>query len=318
MTPAQRAFASILLIASAGSIAAGGSPSLVERLGHPRDAKLLIVHADDIGEWHAVNVATIRALESGLVNSGSMMVPCPWFPEIASWAKDHPGADLGLHLTVTSERTAYRWGPVGSRDLIPSLLDPQGYLRQIQVEAAQAIDAREVEVELRAQVERALAFGLKPTHLDSHQFVLYLRPDVFQALVRISRSYGIPIAMARNYVDEHPYIGAALDPDAPVIDRAFDIPPGVPVEKWADWYEGEIRKIGPGVTAIVMHLGDADAELQAATADRPTWGAEWRQRDASFFTSDRFRRLVKECGLTLVTWREIGALSKQASGGAEK
>ena len=118
-----------------------------------------------------------------------MMVPCPWFPEMAAWAKDHPEVDLGLHLTVTSERTAYRWGPVASRDRVPSLLDPQGYLRKIQVEAAAAIDAREAEIELRAQVDRALSFGLKPTHLDSHQAVLYERQDLFEALVRVSRAY---------------------------------------------------------------------------------------------------------------------------------
>jgi hypothetical protein len=119
--------------------------------------------------------------------------------------------------------------------------------------------------------------------------------------------------MARNHLEEHPFMAAALGPDAPVIDRAFDISPDIPPERWADWYEEQIRKIGPGVTAIVMHLGQADDELRAATADRPTWGAEWRQRDATFFTSDRFRRLVEECGLTLVTWREIGAAFKAAA-----
>jgi predicted glycoside hydrolase/deacetylase ChbG (UPF0249 family) len=308
MTPGGVAMGPILLLVSATLGSAESAATIAERLGRPGDAKLVIVHADDLGEWHAVNAATIRAFETGLVNSGSMMVPCPWFPEIAAWAKAHPEADLGLHLTVTSERTAYRWGPVSSRDRVPSLLDAQGYLRKIQVEATEAIDAREVEVELRAQVERALSFGLKPTHLDSHQFVLYLRPDLFDALVRVSRAFGIPIAMARNHVQEHPYIAPALGADAPVIDRAFDIPPDVLAAKWEAWYEGEIRKIGPGVTAIVMHLGDADAELVAATADRPTWGAAWRQRDARFFTSERFRQLVKECGLTLVTWREIGAV----------
>lgn len=284
-------------------------PTLAERLGYGRDAKLLIAHADDLGEWHAVNAATIRAFETGLVNSGAMMVPCPWFPEIAAWAAANPAADLGLHLTVTSERTAYRWGPVASRDRIPSLLDPQGYLRKIQIEAQKEIDAREVEIELRAQVDRALSFGLKPTHLDSHQAVLYQRPDLFAALVRVSRAYGIPLGMARNHLAEHPFMAAALGAEAPVIDRAFDIPPDVPPERWDDWYEAEMRKIGPGVTAMVFHLGIADAELRAATADRPTWGADWRQRDFAFFTGERFRGLVKELGLTLVTWRQIGALT---------
>jgi predicted glycoside hydrolase/deacetylase ChbG (UPF0249 family) len=298
----------LALALAAALLPPAGDSTLAERLGHPRNAKLLIVHADDLGEWHAVNAGSIRAFETGLVNSGSMMVPCPWFPEMAAWARDHPEIDLGLHLTVTSERTAYRWGPVASRDRIPSLIDPQGYLRKIQVEATAAIDAKETEVELRAQVDRALSFGLKPTHLDSHQAVLYQRQDLFETLVRVSRSYGIPLGMAKNHLAQHPFMAAALGPDAPLIDRVFDITPDVPPAQWGDWYEAEMRKIGPGVTAMVMHIGLADAELRAATADRPTWGADWRQRDFDFFTSERFRGLVKELGLTLVTWRQIGAL----------
>ncbi|HKF06096.1 MAG TPA: ChbG/HpnK family deacetylase, partial [Candidatus Sulfotelmatobacter sp.] len=85
--------------------------TLAQRLGYPADSKLIIVHADDLAETHAVNSAAIRALETGAVNSASMMVPCPWFPEIADYAKSHPEADLGLHLTLTAERVYYRWGP---------------------------------------------------------------------------------------------------------------------------------------------------------------------------------------------------------------
>ncbi len=109
-------------------------------------------------------------------------------------------------------------------------------------------------------------------------------------------------------------MAAALGADAPVIDRAFDIPPGVAPEKWGDWYDAELRRIGPGVTAMVVHLGLADAELRAATADRPGWGAEWRQRDFDFVTSERFRGLLRELGFTLVTWRQIGALGSRSEG----
>ncbi len=297
--------------ASAPAPAPKTSRTLAERLGYARDAKLVIVHGDDMGEWHAVNTASIRALESGAINSGVLMVPCPWFPEMAAWARAHPEADLGLHITMTSERTAYRWGPVASRHQVPSLLDPQGYLRLIQFEAAREIDAREAEVEIRAQVERALAFGLRPTHLDSHQAVLYQRPDLFEALVRVSRDYRIPIGLSRDHLVQFPFLQQALPANAPLIDHSFDITPDTPPDKWGDWYEARIRAIGPGVTAIVFHLGIADAELRAGTAERPTWGAEWRQRDFDFFTSERFKRLLAENGLELVTWRQVAAAAQE-------
>src|ERR1700740_2140961 len=140
--------------------------TLVERLGYPPGTKLLIVHADDLGETHSMNAAAIKALEAGTINSASLMVPCPWFPEIADYAKSHPAADFGLHLTLTSERIYYRWGPVAPRDKVPSLVDSNGYF-QHDWSPETRIDPKDVETEIRAQVARALAMGVKPTHLDS-------------------------------------------------------------------------------------------------------------------------------------------------------
>jgi len=97
--------------------------TLAERLGYPRVAKLLIVHADDLGMAHSINAATIKAFETGLVNSGSIMIPCPWLPEIAAYARANPNADLGLHLTLTSEWKLFRWGSVLPKDSVRSLFD---------------------------------------------------------------------------------------------------------------------------------------------------------------------------------------------------
>ena len=141
--------------------------TVAERLGYPADAKLLILHADDLGAAHSIDAASFEALDKGLITSASIMVPCPWLPEIAAYARSHPEADLGLHLTLTSEWSSYRWGPVLSRDRVSSLLDRNSYFYLTESEAASHANASEVEAEIRAQIDRARAFGIKPTHLDS-------------------------------------------------------------------------------------------------------------------------------------------------------
>src|SRR6185312_1405065 len=171
--------------------------SLVERLGYPPGTKLIIVHADDLGETHSVNAAAIKALQAGRINSASLMVPCPWFPEIADYAKSHPEADFGLHLTLTSERVYYRWGPVAPTDKVPSLVDSNGYFHH-DWDKNQHINPKEVEIELRAQIERALAMGVRPTHLDSHQYRLIVNgKDLFDVMVRVAHEYKLPVFVTR-------------------------------------------------------------------------------------------------------------------------
>src|SRR5689334_6679257 len=102
--------------------------TIAERLGYPPDSKLLIIHADDLAVAHSVDAASFEALDKNAVTSASVMVPCPWLSEVAAYAKEHRSADLGLHLTLTSEWKIYRWGPVEAKDRVPSLLDPAGYL----------------------------------------------------------------------------------------------------------------------------------------------------------------------------------------------
>ena len=282
---------------------------LAARLGHPADAKLLIVHADDLGAAHSVNAATFKAFETGLVNSASIMVPCPWLPEVAAYARQHTDADLGLHLTLTSEWKTYRWGGVLSKERAPSLYAPDGYLYPTEDVAAARIDVREAEAEIRAQIERARAFGIRPTHLDSHMRTLYTTRPLFEMLLRVARDERLPVMVSREWFgQEAPFLPAALGPDGLVVDYIVSADPSVRPERWAEFYSDVIKNLKPGVTELIVHLAYDDEEMRAVALDHPNWGAAWRRRDFDFVTSDQFRRLLKEHNVKLVTWREIGRL----------
>ena len=183
--------------------------NLVERLGYPPGTRLIIVHADDLGETHSVNAAAIKAMQGGTINSASLMVPCPWFPEIADYAKSHPDADFGLHLTLTSERVYYRWGPVAP----PTRCRAWWIKTDISITTGKRTSTstpQEVEVELRAQIERALAMGVRPTHLDSHQYRLIMNgKELFEVMLRVAHPYKLPVFVTRDWFAEHPYLRRA-------------------------------------------------------------------------------------------------------------
>jgi predicted glycoside hydrolase/deacetylase ChbG (UPF0249 family) len=291
-----------------------GIKTMAERLGYARDAKLLIVHADDLGVAHSVNSASIKALESGSVSSASIMIPCGWVPEIAAYARSHPQADLGLHLTLTSEWTLYRWGPVLGRDRVPSLFDSSGYLYPLENEAAAHIDVKEAEAEIRAQIARARALGILPTHLDSHMGTLYQTRELFQMLMKVARENGLPVRVSRDWFSQAAFMPDVLGPADVVLDRTISIEPSVAPENWATFYIEAIKNLQPGVTDMIVHLAYADDEMKGVTFEHPNWGAEWRQRDLDFVTSNAFRKLLEENNVKLITWRELGKLIQPQSG----
>ncbi|HEV2716204.1 MAG TPA: polysaccharide deacetylase family protein [Terriglobales bacterium] len=284
--------------------------TLGERLGYPSGTRLIIVHADDLGETHAVNAAALKALQAGTINSASLMVPCPWFPEIADYAKSHSDSDFGLHLTLTSERVYYRWGPVASIDKVPSLVDENGYFHH-DWEHNQHVNPKEVEIELRAQIERALAMGVRPTHLDSHQYRLIMNgKELLEVMLRVAHEYKLPVFVTRDWFADHPYLQASLSPGDIVVDHTVTIEPDVPPEKWAEFYLAALKSLKPGVTEFVIHPGFDDEELRAATRERSTWGSAWRQRDYDFFSSDQFREILSQQNIKLITWRELARASE--------
>ena len=280
--------------------------SLAQRLGYPADAKLLIVHADDVGVAHSVDAATFKAFESGLVTSGSIMIPCAWLPEVAAYARAHAEVDLGLHLTLTSEWATYRWGGVLSRDRAPSLYTADGYFYPTESEAASHADVREAEAEVRAQIARARAFGIRPTHLDAHMRTLYSTRPLFEMLLRVGREEGLPVMVSREWFAEAPFLPAALGPEGVALDRIETITPAVKPEGWAQFYGDFVKSLRPGVTELIIHLAYDDEEMRAVTLGHPEWGSAWRQRDFDYTTGEEFRRLLRENGVKLITWREVG------------
>jgi predicted glycoside hydrolase/deacetylase ChbG (UPF0249 family) len=281
--------------------------TLAERLGYRRDARLLIVHADDLGIAKAANDAFFDGLASGLINSGSALVPSAQFSEVVAFARTHPDADIGLHLTLTTERTKERWAPVAGAANVPSLVDGDGFLL-VDWTPETRIRPRDVEVELRAQVERALAMGLRPTHLDSHQFRLqHLGKGLFEIYLRLGREYGLPLLVTRAWFDRHPYLEALLAPKDVVLDRVHMINARIAPGEWAAFYGQILMNLSEGVSEIIIHPGYDTEEFRAFFENRLDWGAAWRQRDFDFFTSPAFRTFLEKSGVRLITWREISA-----------
>jgi len=277
--------------------------TVAERLGHPRDAKLLILHADDIGVAHSENAASFDALDKGVVSSGSIMMPTPWVTEVAAYAKAHPNADLGLHLTLNSEWNTYRWGGLAPRDQTSSLHDPDGTFPREPDDMAKRAKLDEVEKELRAQIDRAYAIGIKPTHVDSHMGALYGTPDLFRTYAKVARSYKLPFLHFIGGAD--PAIVKTLQPSDIVADAVIMRLQKGSIEEWRKFYLDAIRDMKPGLTVILVHLGYDDAELRAVTTGWDSWGADWRQRDYDVLTSAEFRQALKDNKVVMVTWRDV-------------
>ena len=281
--------------------------NLAERLGYPADAKLLIIHADDLGLAHSVDQASFAALDQKAVTSASIMVPCPWFSEVASYAQAHPEADLGLHLTLTSEWKTYRWGPLASKDQVRGLLDPMGYLWPDVPPVVKNASPEEVEREIRAQVDEAIRAGVKPTHLDSHMGTLFANPAFFAAYVKVAHEYGVPFFSPR--VPNAPKEILALGEKTGFLLDGFAMAGDqLKPEGWQAFYASVLRSLQPGVTELIVHLGHDDAELQAIAVDHPAYGSAWRQRDFDVMTSPAFKKALEENHVVLIGWSDLKKL----------
>ncbi len=283
--------------------------TIAERLGYPAEAKLLILHADDLGAAHSIDAASFDALDKGTISSASIMMPTPWVTEVAGYARAHPNADLGLHLTLTSEWETYRWGSVESKDKVPSLLDSAGTFPNEDAPVAQKAKQTEVELELRAQIERALALGIHPSHVDSHMGALFTTPALLATYVKVAHEYHLPfLALRMNPFGTGPM---PLGPNDIPLDAVIVAGPEVPRDHWKEFYLNAISNLKPGLTEIIVHLGHDDAELQAVTVNHEPYGSVWRQRDYDVVRSAEFRKALQDNHVILVTWKELQKLAQQ-------
>lgn len=277
--------------------------------------RYVIIHADDAGMSHSVNVATIEGMEKGIVSSASIMVPCPWFKEIAAYAKAHPEKDFGIHLTLNSEWSDYRWGPVAPRESVPGLVDPEGYLWDGVGQVVANAKASEVETELRAQVKRALQFGVPVTHLDTHMGAVVSRPDLVEVYVKLGVEFNVPVFFLRDLG------GAVADPTIraraqdllklldekrlPVLDTMTQYYTREPLEKKKEMYLKAIADTEPGVRYLIIHCGYNNDELQAITPS-----SVLRDNDRRVFTDPDFIAAVKKTGVEIVNWKQVRAMQE--------
>lgn len=309
--------------------------SYAEKLGFPKGAKVLILHIDDVGMSWDSNQGTIRAMEEGVANSLSIMMPCPWVPGYVRYMKDHPDVDAGLHLTLTSEWKDYRWPPLSGRPAVPGLVDSEGAMwRSVELVVKNA-SPDEVEKEIREQLKRARDMGFEPTHLDSHMGTLFASPAFLERYIRVGIENKIPVMFPGGHgtmIGQQRGITKELkmqfqatgkqiwDAGLPVLDDLhnvsydFEYPAeDIPDEKLqkiaTEQYIRTIRELKPGLSMVIMHC-TAPSEVFEHIGS----SGRIRKADMLAMMDPQFKKFLRDEKIILTTWRELKERRSKATG----
>lgn len=253
----------------------------------------LIVRGDDMGMTHSANEAFELAFKKGILTAGGLLVPAPWFEDAARRVRENPEWSIGVHLCVNAEWKDYRWRPVLPYNLVPSLVDEDGYFfPTASAFLAHQPKVEEVEKELRAQIERALARGLKPDYIDTHMDSLETR-DEFRAVVRkLAREYRLPISGECGEDQEF-----------------FDIYNVPPAQKEKVILE-KLKTVKPGLYLMVVHPG-LDTPEERAIVDLNPDGLKnvylYRSAEVRALISPRVKKMINRKNIKLVNYRELRA-----------
>jgi predicted glycoside hydrolase/deacetylase ChbG (UPF0249 family) len=306
------ALLAILLLTTTrpGAQAPAARPSLAERLGFSASDIVLIVNADDVGMSHGTNMAVKDGMERGLITSGTIMVPTPWFEEIAVYATANPTRDFGLHLTHTSEWKVYKWGPVANKADVPGLVTPQGYLWPDIGPIYKNATPEQAAVEARAQVRKALDRGIDVTHLDSHMGALQYDMRFHAVYRALAKEFDLPIRMGNQDLLAKMgggHLRAELDADGTVYPDYLIHQQRKPGEAVDVYWKRMIAELKPGVTELYIHPAVAGEEMQHITNS-------WQERDTEYhlFTDDAsVKALIAQRNITLIGWRALRDLQRK-------
>ncbi len=279
-------------------------PTLLEALGYPADARVIILSGDEYGECHAVNGAFFEMLAAGTMTSPSLTTVYAWASEAAAWQRAHPEVDCGVHLVLTCQHQALRWGPI-SRS--PGLCDPHGYMWPNNEAVWEHATVAEGYAEGKAQVERFLAFGLTPSHLDPHMGAVRRNPEWLRNVyARLAREYKLPIRMAAPTNEEEAAMRAELAESGVLMSDHMRLGGGKQGLSFGEFAVRQLRELPPGVTDFYMHPAHDTPELRAAVKN-------WQHRldEYAFFHRDpALKQTLEERNMTVISWKPIHELAK--------
>jgi predicted glycoside hydrolase/deacetylase ChbG (UPF0249 family) len=296
---------------------------VLKKLGFSDTDRVAIIHVDDVGMCQASIAAFGELWQAGIVSCGAVMMPCPWAFEAARFARQHPEADLGIHTTLTCEWDTYRWGPLSTRDPATGLLDEEGCLPRRSEPVQENADPAAVQIELEAQIQRAISAGMHPTHADTHMGTV-VHPKFIQAYLQTAIQNGLPPMMLR--LDEAGWrrlvgqmadaataeqivaqavqmTGMLEDMGIPLLDGMYGMPLDADPAQRFEPTKAALDSLRPGITHFIIHAAKDTPELRAIADD-------WACRDADYrtFLRDDLRQHIKDTGLQVIGYRALQEL----------
>jgi predicted glycoside hydrolase/deacetylase ChbG (UPF0249 family) len=290
------------------------------KLGYSKDDRLVIIHTDDIGMCHA-SVQAFKDLSAfGTISSAAVMVPCPWFPAVAQMCREHPDMDMGVHATLNAEWESYRWGPVSTNKATSGLIDEAGYFHQWHPAVYENARPEAVDVEVNAQIEKALAAGIDVTHVDSHMGTI-MNPKFIQSYIQAAAKRLLPSMLPQLAATGMNLMGLSEEERVaymPIMEmlESMGIPMldgilGMPLEHDKDHIEVAKKlfgKVPVGITHFIFHPSIDSPELRAIATDWPA-----RVANYNAFMSDELKKFIESEDIKVIGYRALrDALRRQA------